>query len=167
MDFRNIDENNFDDVLAIYKEGIETGIATFETELPDWKKWDSSHLNYGRIIVYDGSTALGWAALSPVSSRCVYGGVAEVSVYVSSRSRGKGIGSLLLNELIQISEQHDLWTLQSSIFRENEASKYLHLKCGFREIGYKEKIGQLKGVWYDNILLERRSKKVGSTKNRE
>ncbi|WP_347373106.1 N-acetyltransferase family protein [Aequorivita sp. Q41] len=156
-----ISEENFSEVAKIYGEGLLTGIATFETTLPSWEKWDKGHLNFGRILAIEENKYLGWAALSPVSSRCVYGGVAEVSVYVSSTARGKGVGEFLLKNLIELSEENNIWTLQSGIFRENIASHKLHLKCGFREIGFKEKVGQLKGVWKDNVLLERRSKTVG------
>ncbi len=142
-------------------QGIKTGIATFETSSPQWDDWNQSHFAFGRIATFENNQMLGWAALIPVSSRCVYGGVAEVSIYVSENSRGKNIGKRLLIALIKESEDNHIWTLQSSIFRQNIASLHLHLKCGFRQIGYKEKIGLLNGIWYDNILLERRSNKVG------
>lgn len=161
MKLVEISEDTYPAVAQIYGEGLRTGTATFETTIPDWKKWDAGHLPYGRILAVDEAGPLGWAALSPVSDRCVYGGVAEVSVYVSETARGKGIGVLLLNSLIDISEANNLWTLQSGIFRDNIASQRLHLKCGFREVGYKEKVGQLHGVWKDNVLFERRSKVVG------
>jgi len=161
MDFIEITEKNYNQVAEIYEEGIATGKATFETKIPKWEAWDASHLSFGRIALIENNQMLGWAALSPVSSRCVYGGVAEVSVYVAEAARGKGVGKTLLNKLKEISEQNNIWTLQSSIFRNNSSSKALHLKCGFREIGYKEKIGQLNGVWLDNVLLERRSEVVG------
>lgn len=162
MKWDTITEDNFSNVAEIYNEGIATGMATFETTIPSWETWDQSHLPYGRISVLDeNGQMLGWAALSPVSSRCVYGGVAEVSVYVADVARGQGIGSLLLKTLISESEKNNIWTLQSGIFRENEASIALHQKCGFRLIGYKEKIGKLHGVWKDNVLMERRSKTIG------
>lgn len=154
-------EANFSDVQRIYGEGLATGMASFETQIPDWNSWDKSHLDIGRIAAIDNGEMLGWASLSPVSSRCVYGGVAEVSVYVAKNARAKGVGSFVLNELISISEAHNIWTLQAGIFAENEASRFLHEKCGFRVIGYREKIGQLNGVWKDNLLLERRSQLVG------
>ena len=161
METRIINQTTYPDVSRIYMEGIETGIATFETQAPSWESWDQSHLSFGRIVAHRDAETLGWAALSPVSSRCVYGGVAEVSVYVKNSAKGQGVGKFLLKELITISEEHNIWTLQSGIFRENVASIALHEKCGFRIIGYKEKIGKLKGEWKDNILLERRSKIVG------
>ena len=156
-----ISAENYPEVARIYGEGLQTGTATFETVIPDWEKWNGGHLSFGRILAVEENKSLGWAALSPVSSRCVYGGVAEVSVYVSDSARGKGVGEFLLKRLIEISEGNNIWTLQSGIFRDNIASHKLHLKCGFREIGFKERIGQLKGVWKDNVLLERRSKIVG------
>ncbi len=157
----DISEENFPEVARIYGDGLKTGTATFETTVPSWEKWDNGHLSFGRILAVEDNNYLGWAALSPVSSRCVYGGVAEVSVYISESARGKGVGEFLLKKLIEISETNNIWTLQSGIFRDNLASHKLHIKCGFREIGYKEKVGQLRGVWKDNVLLERRSKIVG------
>lgn len=161
MEIRKFDENDFQEIMKIYAEGIATGMATFETSLPSWETWDNAHTAYGRIAVFENKSMMGWASLSPVSSRCVYGGVAEVSVYVSENARGKGIGKLLMNELISISESNGIWTLQSGVFRANKSSIALHEKVGFRIIGHKEKIAQLNGVWYDNMLLERRSKVVG------
>lgn len=161
MDVVRFSEKEFDQVQRIYKEGLATGIATFETKIPDWKNWDNSHLKIGRLAVIDGIEMLAWASLSAVSSRLVYKGVAELSLYVGKLHRGKGIGKLLLNELITCSEANHIWTLQAGIFRENIASQILHKKCGFREIGYREKVAQLNGIWKDNILFERRSKFVG------
>lgn len=161
MNLIEISEENYPEVARIYGEGLQTGTATFETTIPSWEKWDAGHLPFGRIIAVEDNNYLGWAALSPVSSRCVYGGVAEVSVYVAETARGKGAGAFLLKNLIEISEANNIWTLQSGIFRDNVASHKLHIKCGFREVGYKEKVGQLHGVWKDNVLFERRSKVVG------
>ncbi len=162
MDIIQFDQSTFSHVQRIYGEGIATGIATFETQIPDWSSWDNSHMKIGRIAVTnDADHMLGWASLSAVSNRCVYGGVAEVSVYVGADSRAKGVGKMLLHELIKISEANNIWTLQAGIFKENIASLKLHKTCGFREIGYREKVGQLNGVWKDNVLLERRSKVVG------
>lgn len=148
-------------VEQIYLEGIATGNATFETESPGWEKWNSAHHPHSRLIARDGDNVLGWAALSPVSARRVYAGVAEVSVYVAASAQGKGIGKLLLTELIRQSEQNGIWTLQASIFPENAASLALHKSLGFREVGRRAKIGQLRGQWRDTILLERRSERVG------
>ncbi|QSE96596.1 GNAT family N-acetyltransferase [Fulvivirga lutea] len=161
MQIESLSKSNYPDVANIYQQGISTGIATFETKVPGWEDWDKSHLPYGRLVAVEGNTVLGWAALSPVSSRCVYGGVAEVSIYLAEQARGKGIGKQLLNALIAASEENGIWTLQAGVFPMNKASIALHEKCGFRMIGYKERIGQLNGQWIDNILLERRSKIVG------
>ncbi len=150
-------------VKTIYEEGIATGNATFQTEVPGWREWDNAHIKTCRIIAIENEV-LGWAALTPVSSRCVYAGVSEVSVYVTTNARGKNIGSMLLQELIKQSEQNGIWTLQSGIFPENKASISMHEKNGFRIIGYREKIGKLGNVWRDTISLERRSKKIGIDK---
>lgn len=148
-------------VEKIYKQGIATGNATFETESPGWENWSAKHHPHSRLIVRDGRQVLGWAALSPVSTRHVYVGVAEVSIYIADAARGKGVGKALLGALIEHAEQNGIWTLQAGIFPENSASIALHISCGFREVGRREKIGQLQGVWRDVILLERRSQKVG------
>jgi L-amino acid N-acyltransferase YncA len=144
-------------VQSIYQAGIETGYATFETEAPDWTEWDLAHLSAGRVVARREGQVIGWAALSPVSGRCVYAGVAEVSVYVAAEARGNGIGRQLLMELSAQSEKQGLWTLQAGMFPENEASLALHRGCGFRQVGRRERIGQLDGRWRDVILLERRS----------
>lgn len=149
-------------VARIYAEGIGTGIATFETQVPDYGAWDKAHLQAGRLVAEADGNILGWTALSPVSSRCVYGGVAEVSVYVSQEARGKGIGKLLMEKLISESEKAGYWTIQSGIFPQNQASISLHEKVGFRKIGYRERIGKMDDIWYDNVLMERRSKTVGN-----
>ena len=148
-------------VSLIYGEGIATGFATFETEIPNYEIWDTAHIDTCRIVAVENKQILGWAALSPVSSRCVYGGVAEVSVYVSKKFRGRGIGKLLMKTLIHQSEKVGLWTLQSGIFPENKGSIKLHEQMGFRYIGKRERVGKLKGVWKDNVLFERRSQEVG------
>jgi L-amino acid N-acyltransferase YncA len=148
-------------VREIYLEGIGTGHATFETDAPSWESWNAAHLPFARLVARRGEI-IGWAALSPVSQRCVYGGVAEVSVYVSSASRGVGAGRALLLSLIKASERNGIWTLQAGIFPENHASIALHLACGFREVGRRERIGKLNGVWRDTILLERRSQTTGT-----
>jgi L-amino acid N-acyltransferase YncA len=147
----------------IYLEGIATGDATFETEAPDWQRWHESHLQFGRLVVRQSERLLGWAALSPVSSRAVYAGVAEVSLYVSAAQRGKGIGRLLLTQLIEEAEKNGIWTLQAGIFPENMASIVLHQKCGFREVGRRQRLGKLNDRWRDVMLLERRSQNVGNS----
>ncbi|MCB9421873.1 MAG: N-acetyltransferase [Ardenticatenaceae bacterium] len=144
-------------VLAIYREGIETGMATFETAVPSWEKWDAGHLAANRLVARQDGQVIGWAALSPVSSRCVYQGVAEVSVYIATAARSQGIGKALLQTLVAASEQDNIWTLQASLFPENEASLALHLACGFHVVGRRERIAQLHGVWRDTLFLERRS----------
>lgn len=148
-------------VRDIYLEGIASGNATFETEAPSWEQWNKSHLSFARLVARDAGTVLGWAALSPVSGREAYSGVAEVSVYVGAASLGRGIGRLLLEALVRESESHGIWTLQAGIFPENTASIVLHERCGFREVGRRERIGKLKGRWRDTVLLERRSRTVG------
>ena len=149
-------------VSDIYLEGIATGHATFETDAPSWERWDAAHLAFARLTAHREDEIVGWAALSPVSNRCVYGGVAEVSVYVSSESRGAGVGRALLRALIEESERNGIWTLQAGIFPENSASIALHLACGFREVGRRERVGKLNGIWRDTILLERRSQTIGT-----
>jgi phosphinothricin acetyltransferase len=150
-------------VRRIFEEGLATGNATFETAAPAWETWDAAHLPSPRLAARAASsrgTLLGWAALSPVSQRCVYGGVAEVSIYVAAAARGKGVGRALLAELVRRSEDRGIWTLQAGIFPENAASLALHRACGFRVVGTRERIGRLSGVWRDVVLLERRSDRV-------
>ena len=150
------------EVRAVYLEGVASGDATFETEAPDWERWDASHLRACRLVALDaGGRVEGWAALSPVSARSAYAGVAEVSVYVGAGFRGRGIGRLLLSALVLESESEGIWTLQASIFPENVASVALHKACGFREVGRRERVGKLEGRWRDTVLLERRSRTVG------
>src|SRR6185503_19270281 len=138
-----------DQVLAIYRDGIATGDATFETETPSWDQWDQRHLPHSRLVARAGTHILGWAALSPISDRCAYGGVAEISVYVSRVARGEGVGSRLLTALVDASERAGIWTIQAGIFPENHASITIHLRAGFREVGRRERLGKLKGVWRD------------------
>jgi L-amino acid N-acyltransferase YncA len=145
-------------VRRIYEEGIATGNATFETEAPDWTAWDRGHTL--RLVAEEGGEVLGWAALSPVSERCVYAGVAEDSIYVSTGVQGRGIGRLLLDELVRQAEADGIWTVQTGIFPENEASLGLHERCGFRVVGIRERLGQHNGVWRDVVFMERRSKEV-------
>jgi phosphinothricin acetyltransferase len=161
----NIEEMCTDDwarVRAIYSEGIATGDATFETNAPEFDAWDAAHLRACRLVARIDGEIAGWAALSPVSSRCVYGGVAEVSVYVGEKFRGRGVGRKLLSSLVESSERNKLWTLQAGVLAENEASIRLHESCGFRVVGKRERLGKLKGVWRDVVLLERRSEIVGN-----
>jgi len=148
-------------VREIYGEGIATGDATFETELPDWNKWSASHRQDCRLVARSKSHILGWAALSLVSVRRVYVGIAEVSVYVAASARGRGIGKALLQGVIEESAHHSIWTLQAGIFPENIASVALHKSCGFRKVGVRRCIGKLGDRWRDTVLLERRSQIVG------
>lgn len=153
--------NHWNDVSDIYAQGIATGIATFEAEPPDWEQWDKSHLAFGRFVARDEGEIVAWGALSPVSGRYCYRGVAEVSIYVRDGLRGRGIGRLLMEAIIQDSEQNGIWTLQGGTFRHNQASLKLQQACGFRVIGHRERIGQLNGRWMDTVLTERRSVVVG------
>jgi len=158
---RKMEASDWESVSKIYTEGIATGFATFETNTPTYEAWNTAHMPTCRIVATENEKVSGWAALSPVSSRCVYGGVAEVSVYVANESRGKGVGKLLMETLIEESETEGLWTLQSGIFPENKVSIKLHEQVGFRHIGKRERVGKLDGEWKDNELFERRSTVVG------
>lgn len=163
FDIGEMTADDWEGVRAVFLEGLATGDATFEREAPAWESWDASHLASPRLVARDeGGAVAGWAALSPVSGRRVYAGVAEVSVYVGSRFRGRGVGRALLEALITASERAGVWTLQAGVFPENEASVRLHKSCGFREVGRRERIGRLGGVWRDTLLLERRSRVVGA-----
>jgi L-amino acid N-acyltransferase YncA len=153
---------HWDAVKIIYEEGIATGNATFQTSAPAWEEWDAAHLPAARLVAVENDGLLGWAALTPVSGRCVYAGVAEVSVYIGAAARGKGLGKQLLTALVAASEAAGLWTLQAGIFPENTASIAIHEACGFRVLGTRERIGKMHGVWRDTVLLERRSKLVGT-----
>ena len=160
---RALSADDWEAVREIYLEGIATGQATFETEAPTWEHWDASHHKFARLTLQVNNEVKGWAALSRVSARQVYAGVAEVSVYVATNTRGQGFGRVLLEALIDEAEQNGIWTLQASIFPENEASIRVHLGCGFRKVGYRERIAKLNGVWRDTVLLERRSSVVGTS----
>lgn len=161
VDIRAMTPTDWEAVRTIYAEGITTGQATFEVEAPSWEQWDAAHHSFARLVARLGESIAGWAALSPVSRRRCYAGVAEVSVYVGAAHRGRGIGAALLRAIIAESEQHGIWTLQGATFPENAASRRLQAACGFREIGRRERIAQLDGVWRDTILTERRSPIVG------
>lgn len=152
---------DWEQVRSIYLEGIATGHATFETDAPSWESWDAGHLKRPRLTARCSDDVTGWAALSSVSNRRVYEGVAEVSVYVGAKWRGRGIGLALLEALIDESERSGIWTLQAGIFPENTASVKMHLRCGFRRVGLRERIAKHNGVWRDTLLLERRSKVAG------
>ncbi len=164
MDFivDKMKDEDWPGVQSTCREGIATGNATFETEVPEWEKWDNNHLRDCRLVARANKQVVGWVALRPVSTRCVYSGVAEVSLYVKASARGQGIGKALLQAVIKESENAGIWTLQGGSFPENIASIALQKSCGFREVGYRERIGQMDGVWRDVILMERRSKVVGN-----
>lgn len=163
MTIKDLKDIHYNSVQDIYLQGIATGNATFQTEAPSWDDWTKGHLEHSRFVAVDDLGAImGWAALSPVSSRCVYAGVAEVSVYIGADHRGKGVGNKLMQELIKSSEQNNIWTLQAGIFPENTASLQLHQNNGFRVIGKREKIGKMGNTWRDTVLLERRSTVTGT-----
>jgi len=148
-------------VRAIYEDGIASGDATFETEVPSWDAWDKAHLRDHRFVARRGDEVLGWVAASPVSSRCVYSGVVEHSVYVAHDARGQGIGRVLLQALIESTEAAGIWTIESGVFPENSISLALHESCGFRRVGIRERLGVHHGRWRDVVLLERRSGLAG------
>lgn len=155
-------DHDQEDVLRIYAQGIETNLATFETNCPSWESWKKNHLETGRIVAKEDGVIVGFAALSRVSHREVYAGVVELTVYVDENKKRLGIGFALLSKLIEIADNNGFWTVQSSIMEENEASIQLHEKCGFRKVGYRHMIGKDKfGLWRNTVLMERRSKKIG------
>lgn len=157
IQIQSFDQSDWPAIAAIYKEGIDTKVATFETEIPTWQQWNNSHNTSCRLKATLDTEITGWVALNPVSKREVYKGVAEISIYITSKYRNCGIGKLLLSALISKSEKEGFWTLQASIFSTNIPSIKLHTSVGFRIIGIREKIGKLDTVWYDNTILERRS----------
>ena len=157
MELRELRKDDWLAVKAIYMEGIAGGNATFESEAPSWEDWDKTHLEGHRLVALQGGEVVGWAALAPVSERCVYAGVAENSVYVADSAQGRGVGRALLEELIRRSEEDGIWTIQTGIFPENVASLELHKRCGFRVVGTRERIGRHYGVWRDVVFMERRA----------
>ncbi|WP_346861119.1 N-acetyltransferase family protein [uncultured Draconibacterium sp.] len=159
LTIQNLEKIHWPAVSRIYQEGIDTGNATFQQVSPAWDEWDKGHEKNCRFVAVLNDELVGWAALSPVSQRCVYAGVCEISVYVANEARGQGVGKLLLQKLIDESEENGIKTLQAGIFPENTGSLFLHKKLGFREIGVREKIGQMNGFWRDVLLLEKRSLK--------
>ena len=158
---RELRPDDWPPVREIYEEGIRSGQATFETRAPSWEEWDTTHAEV-RIVAERDDSVVGWAALAPVSSRCCYEGVAEVSVYVAEAARRAGLGRVLLEELVARSEEAGYWTLAAGVFPENDASLRLHRACGFHEVGVRERLGRLHGVWRDVVFLERRSTLVGT-----
>lgn len=161
LSFRPMTAGDWTSVAEIYKQGVETGNATFQQSIPDWNEWDKGHLKSCRLVAIINDKIIGWAALSPVSSRHVYRGVAEVSIYVDNKLKGQKIGTKLLERLIEESEKDNFWTLQAGIFPENKVSLKMHETLGFRIVGYRERIGKMDNTWRDTVLMERRSKKVG------
>ncbi|NLI54134.1 MAG: N-acetyltransferase [Clostridiales bacterium] len=155
---RPMTDEDWPDVARIYQEGMDTNLSTFRTSCPDWAEWDGAHLKKCRLVATRDGAVVGWVALSPYSSRCVYEGVAHVSVYIGEGARGMGAGKTLLKALIAASEAEGFWTLQSGIMEDNAGSIALHIGCGFRLVGYREKIGRDRfGVWRNTLLMERRS----------
>jgi phosphinothricin acetyltransferase len=161
VEFRTMNYSDWPLVAEVYRQGIETKNSTFESEVPSWELWDGSHLKLCRIVAVSAGTLTGWCALNGISSRKVYSGVAEISIYISDKFKKQGIGTMLLEKLITESEKEGFWTLQAVMFPENVASLKLHKKMGFRIVGYREHIAKMDGKWRDVILLERRSKNVG------
>ena len=157
---RDLRPGDWPEVARIYKEGIRTGNATFETAVPSWEAWDAAHLDEHRFVAECDGRVVGWIALAPVSSRCCYAGVAEISAYVGEDARGQGVGSELLTTAIESSERARIWTLQTGVFPENAPSLGLLRRFGFRALGTQKQIGRLHGVWRDVVLLERRSEVV-------
>jgi L-amino acid N-acyltransferase YncA len=152
-----MEPNDWPAVKTIYEQGIATRLATFETSAPTWQDWDAGHLVDLRLVAEEAGEVVGWAALSPVSRRACYAGVAEVSIYVAEEARGRGVGAALLGRLLADADEAGFWTIQTSIFPENVASIALHERCGFRVVGTRERIGQLDGAWRDTVLMERRA----------
>ncbi|HWP95447.1 MAG TPA: GNAT family N-acetyltransferase [Syntrophomonadaceae bacterium] len=148
-------------IIEIYAMGMKTGNATFETEIPSWEEWDSKHHSHSRFVFVENNKVVGWAAICPVSTRKVYAGVAEVSLYIDVNYSGQGIGTQLMRMVIESSERNGIWTLFSVILAENNASININQVCGFRQIGIREKIACLDGIWRDTVIMERRSKSVG------
>jgi L-amino acid N-acyltransferase YncA len=157
MEVRGLRPQDWPAVRAVYEAGIATGNATFETGAPSWEVWNAAHLPAHRLVAAEGDRVLAWAALAPVSDRCAYAGVAEDSIYVAPDAQGRGVGRLLLGALVASAERAGIWTVQTGIFPENQASVRLHQACGFRVVGVRERLGRLHGRWRDVLLLERRS----------
>jgi L-amino acid N-acyltransferase YncA len=161
MELRDLRSDDWPEVARIFEEGIRTGNATFETEVPTWEAWDAAHLPEHRVVAERDGQVVGWIALAPVSSRCCYAGVAEVSAYVTEGARGEGVGKALLGALIESSERAGIWALETGVFPENAASVGLLQRFGFRVVGTRERIGEMHGMWRDVVFLERRSEVVG------
>lgn len=163
LKIRKMEKEHWNSVAKIYYQGIMTNKATFENNVPSYNEWDNAHIDVCRLVAIFDDKVVGWAALSKVSNRCVYLGVAEVSIYIDEEYKGKGIGNKLLNELVKLSEKNQFWTLQSGIIEENFESINLHKKCGFRVLGTREKVAKMSnGIWHDVVLMERRSNLIGT-----
>jgi L-amino acid N-acyltransferase YncA len=160
LEVRDLRAGDWPGVARIYREGIETGNATFETGVPSWEEWDARHLAEHRFVAERDERVVGWVALLAVSSRECYSGVAEVSIYVNEDARSQGVGRELLATAIESAERGGIWTLQTSVFPENEASLRLLRRFGFRKVGRRERIGRLHGIWRDTVLVERRSEVI-------
>jgi phosphinothricin acetyltransferase len=160
IELRDLRPSDWPQVASIFEAGIRARNATFETAAPVWDEWDASHYRQHRLVAVESDRIVGWAALSPVSERCCYSGVAENSVYVAPEAQGRGVGRLLLERLVAGAEKDGIWTIQAGIFPENTASVQLHVRCGFRVVGVRERLGKLDGAWRDVVLLERRSEEV-------
>ena len=158
LEIKALDKSHWPAVSKIYADGLETKIASFETTCPSWEDWDMNHHKFCRFVICEDKNAIGWIALVPVSNRKVYAGVAEVSIYISKESQGKGVGKMLMSHLLNEVEKYGIYTLQCSLFPENRVSYALHSAFGFREIGYREKVAKLENEWRNTILMERRSK---------
>jgi L-amino acid N-acyltransferase YncA len=156
MEIRAMQPSDWPAVREIFEHGIATRCATFEEAAPEWDEWDDDHLEGHRLVAVRSGEVVGWAAVSAVSHRACYGGVVEESVYVRREARGQGVGRALLSELVSQADEAGIWTIQASVFPENEASIALHRACGFRVVGVRERIGRLDGAWRDTVLLERR-----------
>ena len=161
-EIRDLRPGDWPEVAEIFEAGIRTRSATFETVVPAWEEWDPAHLPGHRLVAVEEGAVVGWAALAPASTRACYAGVAEASVYVARERQGRGVGRALLERLVRDAEAAGLWTIQTSVFPENRASLALHLRCGFRVVGVRERIARLDGVWRDTLLLERRDRAVPS-----
>jgi len=158
---RNLKDSDAGAVLEIYRQGLDSGEASFESEPPDWATWKQKYLPFCRLAWDEDGQLQGWATLAPVSARDCYRGIAEISIYVSGEHLGKGIGSRLMAALVETSESEGIWSLYSSIFPENHATLRLHLRHGFREVGFRERIARHNGRWRNTLILERRSTRVG------
>ncbi len=162
FEIKQMQQEDWSQVAHIYKQGIDSGDSTFESEVPSWEEWSASHNTPCNLVLKSGERVLGWIALTPVSKRCVFSGVAELSVYIDQDYQGQGIGFQLLQRVVEVAVSHGFWTLESGVFPENIASLKLHKKCGFRTVGTRQKIGKMPGTgrWRDVVLLEYRTKDV-------